>query len=700
MHEDSDKGRLRSNRAAIWAWAGAPEGWPAPVLADLSEEHQKAYLRARNAVLLWTGNERETVVKDKTGWTASQALRLVRRCVTVNPATKVICGLWPCVPGWRLDGPERVRTKAFDNKLAAKRVGQSYALKNLFEEFPTVQTKLCKFISSRTEGGSAPVSALTVKELHERFIALCKDENLHIAKRWPFNCADRRGYEAVRRWYRKEQYKAPVRGTRNELGDEAANLASLDYQTSTNPRPTKSYLAYERVEFDEHKQDAAWSIWYPVTSEKFVCVGARRLWALAMRDHGSRAILSSGISHQFHFTQADVLNVAHRALVPPPRRHLMIQNEHFRYADDARYPGELEDLKVNLWQLLAMDAHSTHFAAPVLQAMEDAIGCHIASERIGEATARGALEKFFHILAVLEASLPSGTGNRPDSAPRRNPEEGARRWLVVAPLAEQVLDVVCRNYNVTPSEACGGISPLDRLSEMLVAGKVYRCPLGELRQSNLFLLLPRYEAVGNRKRSKNRLGPLGVNLFGGRYVGPELAKDIELAESLDKRLWVYVQDDARYAVVVPWAFPDRHYKVVLVGRYSDEPHTLAQRRLAYAWAKNNHIKGHADVPCLTTGITRALGQAAQKDNAAASLLSGVVSFHDRFGRGDATYVDMTEADIDRLAQYAHSVAGAESELSEEEEEGARGAVAAASPQQSVPSSAVLPTTFHNPHGLL
>lgn len=406
------------------------------------------------------------------------------------------------------------------------------------------------------------------------------------------------------------------------------------------------------------------------------------------------------MSRNFYFTQADVLNVAHRALVPPPRRHLFMQNEHFRYADGARYPGEVDELKCNLWQVLAMDAHSSHFAAPVLKAMEDAIGCHIASERIGEATARGALEKFFHILALFEASLSSGTGNRPGSPARRNPEESARKWLVVAPIAEQVLDVICRNYNVTPSEACGGISPLQRLAEMLVAGKVYRCPLGELRQSNLFLLLPRYEATATRKRSKNALGPLGVNLFGGRYVGPALAKDIELAEALDKRVWAYVQDDARYAVIVPWAFPGRHYKVVLVGKYSDEPHTLVQRRLAYAWAKNNHIKGHADVPCLTTGITRALGEAAQKDNAVASVLSGVVDFQERYGRGDATYVDMSEEDIDQLAQYAHSVADTEAELDEEEEEGVRGAAQAARHQQSAPRVAAPPTSFHNPHGLL
>lgn len=240
MPEDFDKGRLRSTREAIWAWAGAPAGWPAPVLSYLSEAHQKAYLRARNAVLLWTSNERVDIIKEKTGWNASQTLRLVKRCVTINPATKVICGLWPCVPGWHLEAAPRVRTKPFDKKLAEKGVGQSDVLANLFQEFPTLHKKLRQYITSRTESGSAPVAALTIKNIHDRFIALCKDENLHVARRWPFT-AERRGYEAIRRWYRREQRKAPVRASRNELGDEAAHLANLDYQTSTNParpRPT------------------------------------------------------------------------------------------------------------------------------------------------------------------------------------------------------------------------------------------------------------------------------------------------------------------------------------------------------------------------------------------------------------------------------------------------------------------------------
>jgi hypothetical protein len=701
-------GRMRFDRAAITDEAGPTESWPGPVLEDLPKSHQAHYLTNRRAVLMWIAKKKVKDTEASTGLNAGQALRLVKRCVEVNPATGSICGFWACVPGWK-PTQRRVRSSAFKKKFTQKGDGLSGALQNLFLHHPTVHEKLVKFIRTRSESGSAPVSVLRPGNVHERFIALCKDEGRHVSGAWPFD-VDRRGYEAVRRWFRKAQYDAPLQSIANELGDDAAKISKVDFQTSSNPKPRDAHLAYERVEIDEHKKDELWAILTPIGNDRFAYVAARRIWALALRDVGSTAIFSSGVSYGLSYNRADVLSLVHRALNPPKLKQLMLANPHFQYDAGACFPGqegsELAELKGNFWQLLAIDRHSTHFANDVLLAMEHVVGCHIAGERVGQPTARHAMERWFQLLATMSQNMPSAVGNRPNSPARRNPEAAAQRWCVVAPLAEHLLDVMCRNYNVTPSAQCGGDSPVHRLKEMLAQGRVYRCPIGELRQSNLFLLLPRYRAEAGRKRGKdNRLGPLGVNLFGGRYVGPELTKDIELAEALDKSVWVYVREDATHAVVVPFAFPERHYDVTLVGMYSDQPHTLATRRLASAFAKNRHIKGHADSASLITGVTRGLGEAARTDNAAAALLSGTVAFQDRYGRGDASYIGMSEADIDRLANYARSIAREDAELDEEaQEQGGelwvppeRTAPSSASPVASTPPAA---KPRHDPFGLL
>ena len=191
---------------------------------------------------------------------------------------------------------------------------------------------------------------------------------------------------------------------------------------------------------------------------------------------------------------------------------------------------------------------------------------------------------------------------------------------------------------------------------MLAQGRVYRSPLGELRKTNLYKFLPRHPANLTRKRGAQSLGPFGVNLFGGRYVGRELAQDTELSYAGNAAVTVYVQEDARFAFVVPHAFPDRCYPVTLTGAYSDIPHTLAWRQVTYNFRKNKHIAGKVSTASLMMGMLKALGDAAKTDKPIATLLSGATAFMDTYGRGDTTYVGMEKDEREKLAEYAHKVA--------------------------------------------
>jgi hypothetical protein len=622
--------------------------WPKPVLNELKLEQRPGYLNAVRAVKMWVARDSCEVIKKSTGLNNGQVRRLVDRCKELNPRTGTIVGFWVCVPGYTATRKSRQFCKPAED-------GDSNgALTRLFVDHEDLHKKLVQYIERRCESGAAPVAALTPANVHDRFIALCKDKGLHNAKLWPFT-KKRRGYEAVRRWYRAEQYHNPRRGISNEFGAEKGKLARLDFQTSNNPKPRDAHLAYERVELDEHKKDALYSVVTPIEADRFVAVATTRMWALAMLDVGSTVCLSSGMSYRRRYSRADVLRLVYGALQPSERKTLMIQNEHFKYAEGACYPGEHDDYALNAWQLLALDRDAAHFSLDVLSVVDEIIGSHVLGERLGQPTARPNIESFFKLLKFIAENMPSATGNRPDSPARRNPESAAVKWVVVAPLAEHILDVVCRNYNVTPSAQCGGISPLQRLQEMTATGRIFRCPVGELRAKTLYRFLPRYEVTLSRKRGPYSRGPLGVNLFGGRYVGPELTQDDELAASTDLGASLYVQNDARFAVVVPDAFPDRSYRVMLRGKYSDEPHTLEWRRLASAYAKNGHVSGHADAPNLSTGLARGLGQAARSNKGAAVLLSGVVAFQERFGRGDNVYIDLPPSEVQRITEYAQDI---------------------------------------------
>jgi hypothetical protein len=289
-------------------------------------------------------------------------------------------------------------------------------------------------------------------------------------------------------------------------------------------------------------------------------------------------------------------------------------------------------------------------------------------------------------------SSPAATGSKPDSPVRRNPEAAAIRWNIVGTLAEEILDLFCRNYNATPSAATNGMSPISLLGELKANGEFFRLPVNDLSVAALWLLLPVHPANLTRRRGKNGFGPLGVNLFGGRYVGPELTKDHELAFAANTDVSVYVQEDARFAFVVPKAFPDRVYEVTLKGRYSQMPHTLAWRRLASNAAKNAGIAGKADSPQLMFGLLQGLGEVANTDGEASSILSGAVSFMNRYGTGDVGYVQMT-AD-QRAALVAHARALGD----EDDSEGAMKTVTYLVPTASPSAKPAAPA--NDPFGLL
>lgn len=650
--EDTHSRRTRSKRGDILQSAPPMSNWPQPMVDDLPLVHQEPYLKACLAVKMWVAGEGGKAIFKQCACKVDEARRLVSRCIQYNPSTRFIVGFWACVPQYRLAPTSRERFRAFKPALAAEGKGLTGALFDLFRKHPAIEQKMRLFVQKRKDAFTAPVPILTPTILHKRFLALCKEEGLLARNEWPFT-TKRAGYQAIRKWNAKHRFEAPIRSARNELGDQAGALAMTDYKSIMAGRKTEALLAYERVELDEHYQDAVWTIHIPMPGGSFEQISTTRLWALVLRDRGSKVILAARLSYRERYDRNDVLALIHDALAPPPRKILSFENPHYQYAGEACFPGELEDFRGNTWQCLAFDTDSTHLANQTLSVLKQVVGCDVANETVGQATARSSIEGFFAILARNYQQIPSATGSSPESPVRRDPEKAASRWNVASRLAEEVLDVFCRNHNATPSEDCGGLSPLQRLREMLAQGKVFRSPLGELREANLWQLLPVHPATVTRQRG---FGPLGVNLYGGRYVGPELAKASELAYLTDNAVKVYVEEDARFAVVVPDAFPDRHYKVALKGRYAEGPHTLLARRWASTLAKNLAISGRARLPDVMTGLLTGLGELGKSDKAVASILNGTVAFMERNGRDETPYVATEPQEREALREWAQNLA--------------------------------------------
>ena len=644
--------RERRSRGAILTDIPPFESWPRPILENIPSPHFEDYANNVLAVELWVKGHPENEIFKRTGLKMRQARRLVERCITTNPLTKVLYGCWACLPDYRVGARTRERCKSFDENTAAAGQGLSGALSALFKRYPDIRRGMDVIVKSRQFAEGAVLNQLCLKKLHAQFLDLCKR---FCASRteWPFN-TKQKGYSAIRDWYLKKRYESPLRTADNEAGSEVANQLRVAYGSVTGAALRMPHLAYERVEIDEHYLDATWALGFPESTEHIEYLATNRLWSLVAIDSASKAVLSSCLAYGARYNRNDVMRLLRLAVNPPPRYQLTLADPEFRYAEDAAYPGEMEALQHNTWQTLAADNDASHISFQTWRAIEEAIGCSVVHERVGQATARPHIEGFFKHLTEMATWLPSATGNRADSPLRRNPEEGAKKHNVLVHLAEELLDVTCRNYNVTPNAGCGGLTPLFRLKEMVQKGEVFYCPNGALGPDKLWRLLPCFPAKLNRATSDTRVGPFYCELFGARYVSPELANSPVLSRANNWNATLYIEEDARFAYLVPEYAPELVFRVAVTGKYLDMPHTIQWRQAHEAFIRRQKMASRVSVPNSMLGFARGLTSAAKEDEKSAALLGGIISFMNRYPKGEVVFTSMEEETVENLRRAAEA----------------------------------------------
>ena len=648
---------VRGNVLPLSSWPGPTAVFFAVPSSDVkgveaAAARQLRYQVNKLALELYHGGAPERAVnaelKKRFGITLSEGTvwRMYARALQTNPTTGNICGFWACVPHWR---PSRAEPAS---------PNPSHHLSALFAECPKLEAKLCAFVQKRSSGSDMrPVSTIRPHMVHQVFLDACKQLTTRQKEgRWPFN-EERLGYEAVRRWHREEKFKHPSTAGRNELPQDLAKQIASDYRSARTVAAPSAHVsvAYSETQLDEHYMDQEWTVMVPGSEPgEVLAVHTKRLWALCMVECSSTAVLSSGVSFGKSYSSADVLRLLHSALVPPRRlERLRIQDPEWRYRDDAAYPAELPAFSRNSWMTLAWDRHSTHRAA-LADAME-VLRCEVVSGRPSSPQARDIIERFFATLASRAEWFESAVGNSPQSPARRNPEAGALASVVYAPLAGEYLDIVNRNYNVTPQAALDGNTPLGRLQLLASQDKLFRCPVGEFGTGNLYRLLPRYAAKVSRRHSTTHGTPC-VYFGYACYVGPELSRAQHLMFAPTTDVDIYVQEDARFAFVVPRAFPEQVYPVVCIGHWRQTPHTYADRRLSSWAARQKVFADAAGAPLTGVGLARWLARAASKNEGLAMLVSGMTAFMDRFGAGVVSYIDMSPQQIDALTAFADKAA--------------------------------------------
>lgn len=647
------------------------QDWPAPTLTHIPPANQATYLANRLAVELWASMQSEKDILSRlekehgVEMPQGRLAKLVRRCVEVNPRTLRIHGFYGCIPGKHLAKHRPIDLSGKDNAengagARPKDNPRARQLGKLFAEHPKIEAAMVRLAKTRKlYKDMAPFAVLTPALVASSFYTLCKEVGLQKEGKWPFAPGlHKQGYEAIRRWYHKKKFDHPSRAALNELGDELGTTLSRDYRRiGINPIGLSLGLAYERVEMDEHYRDAHWVAMWPMRDGQHHVLRTSRLWGLAAIECQCKLVLGTHMAMGEKYNRADVMRLALNTLVPPPRpSRLMLDNPEYVLLPEARYPAEDPLFARNTFITFAYDGDKSHLSPDTLGALTEVLRCEIAAERIGDWTARANIEGWFNKVATFDRTTPAATGNSPDSAARRDPEQGARDIMMNVPLALESLDLIGRTHNITPLDCLDGDTPLERLAELTRNGRVFRSQIGELGKGNLHLLLPQHPVniVDYRAATKGH-GVLGFNLKGAWYTSKELNADKELRFAADRSGIVYLNEDARSGWLVPNAFPERRYLVTVTGRWAALPHTLQWRQFHESLAASKVARGKATLPHLPIGMLRALSVAAKDNTALVNLASGAIAFMERYERGQVTEVDVTRAELEDALAFSEAL---------------------------------------------
>jgi hypothetical protein len=654
--EDVKSARIRRTRHEIIGSADI-HSLLSPAIDTVPKELRPAYAARRSAVSMWLQGESEQDIKEKTELTALAARRLVEQALEKDPVTGQCFGFFVCIPGYQKPRRKRPdRSKPFDPSHGATGSGQSGILSDCFKNYPVILKGMIQFSRERRIGSAPPVAIVTRKALIHAFHSLCRDQELDQRNEWPFT-AKRMGENAIWDWYCSRKWDTVLRTVANEQGDEAAKLAQRDQRSAEMGADRGEGIALDRLELDEHRLHASFEILAPAAGGKFISCGARRPWALVLLDRDTWVCMSSALSWRARYDTNDVKRLLVRALQPPRRSTLTIQNRNFCYANNAAYPAEV--LGARLWRELALDADASHLSAENLRVAKDLLSCNVVSERVGDPRARACIEGFYAFLAECMEMLPSSTGNSPFSAAWRGPEDAAVKYHIAFSIAEDLLDVYARNWNVEPKASCGGVSPLAKLQDRLLTQRAFDKPFDEAIKAELWKMLPCYEASITRQRGAS--GPFRIN-FHGTYGSRDLADHPELRYLKDTRTHLFVQEDARFAHAVPYERPDLKFAVTLLGRHRTSPYTLEFRRMLLGAEKNAACAGRANSPHLVNGVLQGLGELAKTSDPASSLLAGTISFMNRHGLGNEEYIALPPEVRDNLLDYASRNDRAEDEV--------------------------------------
>jgi putative transposase len=489
--------------------------WPTIDVSHLPATLRDRITRRERALRAYLQGQALRHIRTECKIGRSEISRLLNRCVALHEDGRIY--------GWRALLPYlHVRPYVRLSAPRASAKGNAGTFDQFLRDHPEISEPLDAVILNTDLGDAIRESRYSHKETYGHFCRLCRKAGIG-QTRYPLSTKDC-GRRAIRR-YARQLLNAHFAQAAGRTGGEVARMrARLGLGKGPQMR---AHSPFDLVSIDAHRLNFIGCIGIP-TATCVELVPIHRMQFLPLIDHYSTAVLGYQVSLTREPAAEEVIRATRHALTPWKPRALLLPGH--AYPEGAMMPSAALPQAAGLcWNALLLDNATIHCSTEVAERLRKRLGCAINFGPVRQWYRRPLIESLFS--AVERAGflrLPNTTGTGPADPHRQDAATKAVKYEMLYEEMLDLIDIVVCTYNGTRREKLGYASPLERLSDAVLAAPKFWLP------RTLPSLLPGLSDIGTTVVTKVLRGDRQqgrrpyIQYKGVRYTNPVLSSAYDL----------------------------------------------------------------------------------------------------------------------------------------------------------------------------
>lgn len=574
---------------ALWHF----QHWPRIPLDTLPAHTRKAFLRNQQVIAHALGGRSLAEIAQQFNLSTGRVSQLLNRVLGGQAASEpaLTAGLIPFAS-------IQAKTRQQPFSTLAKKSGSNCAFQALLDHVPGLRDALDTMILAKLKDADY-AQRLTPQAFHGEFKRVLAETHWP-TDRYPYTHASL-AYESVRRYLHQRT---------------DALLKARQIKKQTKPRDfglkTNHFRALRAIQIDEHKLDLRNRIHLQLNDE-LIPLPIARASVLVARDVDTMSVLGYHLAPTVAPNQQDMLTLLDHCI--SPWQPLEMKTPGLSYTPGACFPSGLADAFPISFGAVQMDNALMHRAHSVINFLCEQYGATLHLGPPAMPKMRQLVESVFdYITEHCSKRVASTTGTHPKDPIRESRKNKKRVPPITFQTVNEAFSVLFTEYNITPTAALGGVSPLELFE--------HQCRTRYIRYVPTFLsqqwqpLLSSKEVPLHWYKQQRRVPH--INFYFARYKGTGL---YAVADTEKRIRVVFDRRDIRTLHAYTLSGKDLGMLEV-ASSWRRFPHTLATRQ----WIHKNAQQYHLNMRDPLSSYFRLLLENRGKPSEALSLLRVYTEF--------------------------------------------------------------------------